>query len=478
MAFLKRAGTLQIHSESKDLEVKVGKFQCHDETSLGKHHKKWNWTFSIGESNQEWEVKVDEAMVGAKNLQFTVDGKNVINSKMQQDFEHKLPVRGTLKLEKEYEVKSMGCDHWYPATLTSARADGKYEAEALVPDQYGNQRKVHYPIVEASCIRDPFTKKVVEVPSSMLALAVKKDCALTPQLTINGQPFTSYICVPSPALNKPPAEINFTVNKDRSNVTADVSHGKLKQALDATKPGTVCSKACQKAKLKCEWILQIGAFGEHHIVAEKKSKSSKELSISIDDNLIVGGSAADLGGKEWSADIALQGKLVLKFKLHRTNGSGVATDETAIATKTLLHSNTLRITVPDLNNLETAMLECDEVEFSQLQQYKVWTTESNIDDSLEVLESTHGVSVPYAMGGNCAGGGLASEFADLIPATLVRGGTGLLDMLGITCCQHTSIDHESQVVIGSWEEGDKTKPAAASPWSEATAAAASVAASS
>jgi hypothetical protein len=464
MAFLKRAGTLQIHSESKDLEVKVGKFQCHDETTLGKHHKKWNWTFNIGESNQEWQVKVDQAVVGANTLHFTIDGRDVFKNKMQQDFEHKLPVRGTLKLDKEYEVKSMSSDQWYHATLTAARADGKYEAEVLMPpDQYGNQKKVHYPIVEANRIRDPFTKKAVEVPSSTLCLAVKKDSALLPELTVNGNPFTSYFCVPSPAANKPPAEISFTVNKDRSNMIADIGHGKMNQALDATKPGyKVRSKACHKEKLKCEWEIQIGAFGEHHIVVEKKSKSSKEVNVSIDGIPVVSGSAADLGGAEWSADVAIQGKLALKYKLHKTNASGVATDQATIVTKRLLHSNTVRITVPDLGNLQTATLECDEMEFSHLEQCKALPTEPVIDDSLEVCESTHGISVPYAMDGeSSSSGSFTSDFADLVP-----GASGLFSMF--TCCQQPAIDDDSQVVIGAlsssnsqWKEGDKSTSAPA-----------------
>jgi hypothetical protein len=358
----------------------------------------------------------------------------------------------------------MAGDQWYPAILTGVRADGKYEAEVKMPaDEYGNVKKVHYPIVEAHRIRDPFTKYGVEVPSTMLCLAVKKDSALLPELTVNGHPFTSYICVPSPASNKPPAEINLVVKKDRTNLTADVGHGQMSQALDATKPGyKVRSKACQKAKLKCEWDIQIGAFGEHHIVIEKKSKSSKEVHLSIDGNLIVAGSAADLGGGEWSADIAIQGKLVLKYSLHKTTMSGAATDQTTDVTKKLLHSNTMRVFVPDLNNLETAVLECDEVEFERLQQHKTLPTESTMDDSLEVFESTHGISVPYAMDSDNSGGGLVADFADL--ATLVPGGSGLLRMFtkSLACCQQPAIDDDSQVVIGSansqWKEGDKSTP--------------------
>lgn len=206
------------------------------------------------------------------------------------------------------------------------------------------------------------------------------------------------------------------MSKDRTNVTGDVGHGKLKDALDATKPGyKVRSKGCTKTKLKCEWNIQIGAFGEHHIVAEKKSKSSKEVSVTIDGNLVVGGSAADLGGTEWSADVAIQGGLALKYKLHKTDTSGVVMDQSEIVTKMLLHSNTMRISVPDLSNLGTAMLECDDVEYSDLQQYKVPPPEPMIDGSLETFEMTHDMSVPYLVDDASAPRGFVSDFAKLIP---------------------------------------------------------------
>jgi len=335
-----------------------------------------------------------------------------------------LPVRGILKLDKPYEVKSMdfswglnSSDLWYPATLTGARGDGKYEADVLMPpDQYGNQKKMHYPLVQADHIRDPSTKKVVEIPNTTLRLAVKKNAPMLPELTINGHSFTNYFCVPSPAANNTPAEINVTVSKDRSHVTADVGHGKLRQALDATKPGyKVHAKAFRQSKLKCEWCIQIGPFGDHRIVAETKSKNSKEVNVSIDGHHIVGGSAADLGGGEWCADIAVQGKLAFKYNLHRTDASGVATDQTTIVTKSLLHSHTLRLTIPDHSNLETAKLECDEMDFCELDRCKVLPEESMIDDSLETFEITHGVSVPCVMDKHSSTAGSASVFAKLVP---------------------------------------------------------------
>jgi len=177
-------------------------------------------------------------------------------------------------------------------------------------------------------------------------------------------------------------------------------------------------------KLRCEWVIQIGAFGEHRIVAEKKSKNSHKVSLSIDDNLVVRGAAADIGCAEWSADIAIQGKLTLNYNLNKTNSNGVATNQTTTVTKRLLHSNSIRVTVPDLRNLATATLECDEVCFSQLKQHKDVPTESPIHCSLEAFEGTQGISVPYAPDGESCSGGFAAELADLVP-----GGDGLLNML-------------------------------------------------
>jgi hypothetical protein len=467
VAFRKRVGTLQIHSESKDLEVKVRDFQCHDETTLGKHHKKWNWTFDIGESTQEWELKVDEAVVGKKLLHFTVDGKDVFKDKMQEDFEHELPVRGTLNLDRPYEVKSMefdSSDQWYPATLTLARGDGRYEAELFMPpDRCGKQKKLCYPLVEANQIRDPFTKEVVQVPSTTVRLFVNKDAALLPELTINGLSFTRYFCVSSLAANTSPAEIDFTVSEDRTNVTADVGHGKLKEALD----GKVRSKTCQKSKLKCEWKIQTGGFDEHHIVVQTKSKSSKEVNISIDGHRVVGGSAADLACTGWCADIAIQSKLALKYNLHRNNASGAITDEviqTTTVTKNLLRCNTIKVSVPDHSNLETAMLECDGVDFSDLEWYKVLPPESMIDDSLETLEMTHGLSVPYAIGDESSTSGFVSELTEMVPGwdsacdftklfpawgsashivQLIPGGVGLGKFFG---SQHCAIEDKVEAV--------------------------------
>jgi len=435
----------------------------------------------------------ESAVVGKKILQFKVDGKTIFDGKMHQDFEHELPVRGTLQLDKQYEVKEVQCttfnsgDEWYPgtliagqwysATLTRARADGRYEAELLMPpDQYGNQKKVYYPLLEARHIHDPFTKEVAQVPSTMIRLAVKKDAALFPELTVNGHSFMSYVCVSSPPANGPPADIELMVNEDRTNVIGNVGHLKLKEALE----GKVRSKTCEKSKLKSEWKLQIGAFGEHHIVAETKSKKSKEVSVTIDGHRVVGGSAADLGRfGGWRADIAIQGKLALKYNLCRTNASGVARDERTTVTKNLLFSNTITVSVPDHSNLNTAMLECDDVDFVDLEQYKVLPEERMIDDSLETLEMTHGISVPSAVDDDIFKAGMASDLAKLVPgwdsasslakmippwsasdvAKLVPGGISLLGIV-TSRTQHTMDNECEDLGIDDEIPGERTTVAA------------------
>jgi hypothetical protein len=461
-ALMKRAGTMQIHSSSGELPIKVAEFTCEDKTTMGKHNKTWTWTFQLGDSQTIWYVNVQEAMVGSNTVEFTTtrDGvkKEVYKGKFDKDIHHKLPVKGTLNIQKQYEVKNVSGEAWYPATLTNIRDDGKYEAEVLMPpDDYGNQKKVHYPIVEPSRIRDPFSKKVVDIPETMVELNIRKDNTLMPELTINNNAFTSYFCVPSPSPMKPPdykvpsenAEINFTVSKDRKTIQADVGHGKLKEAIDATKPGAKVrakDREVSKDRLRKKWSIMIGAYGEHHIVAETKSKSSKEITITIDGKVVVGGAAADLGGSEFSVDIAVQGKVELKYKLYETSGNGVPTDRQKTVTKKLLRSNTLRISVPDHANLEQALLECDEVEFGTLEQYKPTVKEENIGQgnscSLETFESTHGIQVPYAMDKDNSGGGFADDFAEFMPG----GASGIFAMLN--CCNKPPVDDESQVVIG------------------------------
>eukprot|EP00746_Dinoflagellata_sp_MGD_P151972 gnl/MRDRNA2_/MRDRNA2_83356_c0_seq2.p1 gnl/MRDRNA2_/MRDRNA2_83356_c0~~gnl/MRDRNA2_/MRDRNA2_83356_c0_seq2.p1 ORF type:complete len:505 (-),score=101.04 gnl/MRDRNA2_/MRDRNA2_83356_c0_seq2:260-1774(-) len=504
MAFNGSPRTVYMHgSESKAPEIKVRKYLSHNEKSMGKSHKTWDWTFEIGGEKLDWAVKVNQAIVGANTMEFTIPSpggkEEVFKGKLLEDYVHKLLVRGTLNLDKQYEVKSMNSSdicEWYPAVLLGMscpgmKPDGKYEAEVLMPpDQYGNQKKVHYPIVEANRIRDPFSKEVVEIPQTTLQLTVKKDNLLLPELTINNNAFTSHFCVPSPAANKPRAEINICVSRDRKLVQADVGHETFKEELDATKPGAtvysskVRSYSAKKTKLKSEWEIRIGAFGEHHIVAETKSKSSKEVKVTIDGNVVVGGSAADLGGNEWSADIAIQGKVMLKYTLYKTASNGNALHGTQVESKRFLRSNTIRISVPDISNLEHAILECDGVDFGNLEQYKPRAPEENMNVTLETLESTlrdlfpeshtASIAVPYAKK-FYAMLPIADDFAEDMPGlpsswSFISGVVGgFLNMF--TCCQQATVDDYSQVVIeagnalgsssgSNWKEGSKSTPAA------------------
>lgn len=155
---------------------------------------------------------------------------------------------------------------------------------------------------------------------------------------------------------------------------------------------------------------------------------------------MIGGSAVDLsafstltdkpnqlGAIAWSAEVAVQGKVKMTYDLYKTNADGVETNETASAPKTLSHSNTIGITIPDVSNLETAMLKCNEVDFSNLQQYKSLPQEGSINCSLEVFESTHGVSVPFVLDKDSSGERIGESF----------------DLLSIfTCCANLPINKE------------------------------------
>eukprot|EP00746_Dinoflagellata_sp_MGD_P154166 gnl/MRDRNA2_/MRDRNA2_84670_c0_seq4.p2 gnl/MRDRNA2_/MRDRNA2_84670_c0~~gnl/MRDRNA2_/MRDRNA2_84670_c0_seq4.p2 ORF type:complete len:276 (+),score=60.13 gnl/MRDRNA2_/MRDRNA2_84670_c0_seq4:102-929(+) len=175
-----RAATFQVCSDSdysKDPELSVEKFQCMDDVIVGKHHKKWNWILGCHESKHEWFLKVDEGVGGGNTLQLMVDGKEIFKNKFQQDFMHQWSVRGSLRVNDDYDAKVLsakvrgealpcaleagvdntekrpnyevkganqlrGQDQWYPAILVGCNSDGSYETEVFIPEDNGKHRKL------------------------------------------------------------------------------------------------------------------------------------------------------------------------------------------------------------------------------------------------------------------------------------------------------------------------------------------------
>lgn len=405
---LQKKGTTMLHSE-KVLEVKMKRFEARDSVSMGTHHKTITWFFSIAGVEHTWKVQID----GSKMV-FTVDDKVEFphggeSSSLSRNYEYHKKLRGTLHhigVEGAYEVKSFsGDDKWHSATLVAARADGQYEALVSIRMPKGEVRTVHYPLVETSNIRDPQTKKVCEAHEIDLKFRVVQSNILFPQLFVDDQSFVEFFYVPSPPKDKPKAIVDLKVNKDRTMVTGSVGHGKLKKLQDSQ----VTTEAVSLTKLKCEWVIVIGAFGEHHIIAEKKAAKTKEITLTADEKILFYGLPQDLGKDKFKIEFALQGKNVLKFELIGKNKDG--SENISFVEEKFPYSHNLCLTVDDVAKLEEAVLVIDGQNVAHLPEYRAPCAEPEINASVETLEQAHGIHVPYAVD-DTEGDGFVSELHD------------------------------------------------------------------
>eukprot|EP00746_Dinoflagellata_sp_MGD_P074127 gnl/MRDRNA2_/MRDRNA2_29984_c0_seq1.p1 gnl/MRDRNA2_/MRDRNA2_29984_c0~~gnl/MRDRNA2_/MRDRNA2_29984_c0_seq1.p1 ORF type:complete len:499 (+),score=100.30 gnl/MRDRNA2_/MRDRNA2_29984_c0_seq1:47-1543(+) len=422
-----------VHAESNPLDVRVEKFFAHDEHKLGIHHKQILWRLKFGGKTHDWIVNVDEDPAQKLKKQpsqvaVTIGGKQTFKQNLKNDYEYKQPLRGTLKKIGEteaYEVQTGGSQgNWYRATLTAVRADGFYEAMVMMPlGANGECRPVHYPLVPAVQIRDPYSKRLVQEPRLDIVMTVGKENPLFPSMNIAGRDFTCFICRPSPPPGKTQTCIDLKVNRDRTEVTSDVGHSILKQFLDNKK--TAIDNEANKLLVK--WKFQFGPFCVHEIMLETKTAKTKECSVSVDGVVAVAGKPEDFGESEWTVDIALQGKNTVRWEVYEDDGNGIPKGATKKIEHQFPYTFTVNIRIEDYQDLRTAELYIDDEDFKELPSYKTYVgVESPMAVSVDTIEHVHNLRVPHAVQ-STKGPGFVAEFLntlqDFLPAAFCACGS-------------------------------------------------------
>lgn len=409
-----------VHAESNPLDVRVEKYVSHDEHKLGIHHKQILWRLKFAGKAHDWIINVDQdpkqkIAKQPDTVAVTIDGKQVFKLALRNDYEYKQPLRGTLKKIGEneaYEVKT-GNDMWYRATLTAVRADGYYEALVMMPlGPDGQLKPVHFPLVSAVQIRDPYSKRAAQEPRLDMLLTVHKENPLFPTLSIAGRDFTCFFCRPSPPPGNTQTCIDLYVNMDRTQVTSNVGHSVLKQFLDNKK---TCID-CELSRLHARWKFQFGPFCQHEVVLETKTAKTKECVISIDGVVAVAGKPEDLGEDEFFVDIALQGKNSLRFEVHEDDGNGNPKKETTKVVRQFPYNFTVNVSVRDYHDLQTAELSIDDQNFNVLPTYKPYAHEAPMCvgvDTIEHVHAEHNIRVPHSVHSK-SGPGFAAEFMNLL----------------------------------------------------------------
>lgn len=416
----------------------VLEFCCQDEsafTALGKNCKEVKWRVAaMGTEPLEIKLTVEKLPKMSAEVAITCNGNKLYplgskgKEKLKNDFEHKWPFRGIAQgvhMKNFFEVrpKAMGAE-WFPALSIGQRRDGMFEANVWFPDGMGGTKKVYMPAIEKGDIREQESKKPLSTPERFLVLNVPmssplKESSLSLMDSLSEDCITHFFARATPpsagtALESLPApnEIFMEVTKDRSKVITQVPHSTLTQYL-TSEPRAISSTP--ESKTKMSWRFQIGPMAEHTVTVEKKYKSSKIVTLTVDGKVLVESAAADFDsewssqddesaspsstdeGGPWLCKFRFIGERSVKFKVFEQTSDGAALETTdlveGLKKDQIKYTKVCTVSLKDQKDLRTALLEIDGVEFHALKQ-KTAIAEENIVCEPEVLQMQYGITTP------------------------------------------------------------------------------------
>lgn len=434
----RRARTIE--APRQELDMMVLEFTCQDEsafTAIGKNCKEVKWKVgAMGTEPMEVHMHVEKypgrspevSITGNGQKLFPMGGKN--KEKLKSDFQQKWPFRGIAKGIDQtnfFEVQPKGTsDDWLPAIKVQPRRDGsgKFQARVWFPAPDGGKPKeVDLPAVEKECIRERESKKPLEIPERQLVLDVSKDNPLK-ESTLSlidergSEDITHFFARPTPPPTgtmmetmPAPNEISMEVNKERTKIKIAAGHDQLVQYL-ASEPRSV-STAGEKQKMT--WEIEIGPKAKHNVTIEKRYKSSKIVTLSVDGKVLIECASGDLDldgpdfdvnsaspssagdGGSWLGCFRLVGERSVKAKVFEKTQDGTTLDSTdlveVLPRDKIKFTKNCRVNVPDVKDFRSAVLDIEGVEYGMLKHASV-AAETSIECEAEVLQMQYGLVVP------------------------------------------------------------------------------------
>jgi len=197
------------------------------------------------------------------------------------------------------------------------------------------------------------------------------------------------------------------VSKNRSKVTFTCGLEHLKRFLqhEVRAVGSHAPKPMLTAALKKSWSVQVGTCTPHWITLEKKYKSSKIVTLSIDDDVIAQASAEDLEndfnvGEFWYADFQLMGERFVEYLVYEVDQHSNTLDSQSKVRTPLRFSIPCRVSAPRGDDMSCARLTVDGRDFSQLpvvrfDELNGTAAQQQLEISPEALNLQLGLVVPY-----------------------------------------------------------------------------------
>jgi hypothetical protein len=414
---MKKQRTMEIQSDVVDFMVT--EYSCVDSAvlpSLGSHHKETKWKVQAGSdvtTTTDIKVNVDQSLGGKARVAIHCDKNKVFpldkdKAHLKTDFVSKKPFRGVFRdLNKRniYEVRppfgtGYNSDQFYPCVLSKQREDGQFEAVVQIPDsQAGGFRQEVFPAIHSRDIREKVSQKPIMTPERILNLEVPANDPLHATLCLDNKDLmTHYFGRPTPAPGKTSEEprVVFNVNEDRTQVSGNVGHNFFTQFLQ--QKATIVKQT--SSKLKHSWTIRIGPYSEHTIEIEKRWKSSKIATLTVDGSTLVESAPEDLDiqSDTWECTFYLKGEKSIDFNVFETNADGQPTGKNVPATVTMRrrHACECKVVIKDPSNMHHAEFRVDGVLFRDLEETPTSHTEGNITNlTPEVFRMSYEMPVPF-----------------------------------------------------------------------------------
>lgn len=194
--------------------------------------------------------------------------------------------------------------------------------------------------------------------------------------------------------------IEMTVDKDRQLVYANAGHSLFKHFIS----GEARSIASDKHRQRCRWTFQLGPFAEHTVEIEKRHHTSKIVSLSVDDTVLVEASpeGLDCDDDGWECHFFLVGERALNFKVFEVDCSGIPLTTTGDVAQVAKYTHTCHVKLPDDSDLTKAILSIDEIDFAHLPAKVDSSAEKHLSMDLHSLWTAYNILVPYKLAeGDC-----------------------------------------------------------------------------
>jgi hypothetical protein len=196
--------------------------------------------------------------------------------------------------------------------------------------------------------------------------------------------------------------VQFTVNKQRTEATADIGHRDFAEFLQCS-PYMVSQEATKK---KRTWKLQIGPFAEHTIELERKWARSKIATLTIDGTPFIEAAPVDLdcASEVWECKFRFKGEKRFNFEVYESNRDGVSLDTRGLIERKMPYVIECELRCPDSGDMTGAQLKVAGIPFENLQPKPTKYDEENIKTTPEALMFTHNLPIPYKINANAKTG--------------------------------------------------------------------------